>query len=149
MAGETRSHFVQFSAVLSGVKDIRAVIDQAREQRNLHHRRTVLFVDEIHRFNKAQQDAFLPHLEKGLIVLIGATTQNPSFEIIPPLLSRARVMVLNALGRESLKTIVQRALRDRERGLGKYSIDITDDAMTHLVELAAGDGRVTSDIYLI
>jgi putative ATPase len=94
IAGETRSHFLHFSAVLSGVKEIRAVIEEAREQQRLHRRRTVLFVDEIHRFNKAQQDAFLHHVESGLLTLIGATTENPSFEVIAPLLSRCRVVTL-------------------------------------------------------
>ena len=141
MAGETRSHFVQFSAVLSGVKDIRAVIDQAREQRNLHHRRTVLFVDEIHRFNKAQQDAFLQHVESGLITLIGATTENPSFEVIAPLLSRCRVLTLKALSRQDLETILNRALEDRERGFGKYAFEFTSEALAYLVQIADGDAR--------
>ena len=97
IAGETRSYFTHFSAVLSGVKEIRAVIEDAKNQRQLYRKRTILFVDEIHRFNKAQQDAFLHHVESGLITLIGATTENPSFEVIPPLLSRCRVITLNPL----------------------------------------------------
>ncbi|HOX94668.1 MAG TPA: AAA family ATPase, partial [Syntrophales bacterium] len=112
MAGETRSHFESFSAVLSGVKEIRAVIDEAKSQRKHHWRKTILFVDEIHRFNKAQQDAFLPHVESGLITLIGATTENPSFEVISPLLSRTRVMVLKPFTEDELRTILQRAVGD-------------------------------------
>ena len=141
MAGETQSHFVQFSAVLSGVKDIRAVIHQAREQRNLYHRRTVLFVDEIHRFNKAQQDAFLQHVESGLIILIGATTENPSFEVIAPLLSRCRVITLKALSVKNLEAILYRAFKDQERGLGKYVFEFSSEALTYLVNIADGDAR--------
>ncbi|MDJ0884147.1 MAG: AAA family ATPase, partial [Desulfobacterales bacterium] len=96
VAGAKQAHFIEFSAVLSGVKDIRRVIDEARQQRDFHHRRTILFVDEIHRFNKAQQDAFLHHVENGLITLIGATTENPSFEVIPALMSRCRVVLLKS-----------------------------------------------------
>ena len=141
MAGQTRSHFVQFSAVLSGVKDIRAVIGEARDQRTLYHRRTVLFVDEIHRFNKAQQDAFLQHVESGLITLIGATTENPSFEVIAPLLSRCRVITLKALSNEALATILKVALRDKARGLGQFALEFTDEAFDYLVRIADGDAR--------
>ena len=141
IAGETRSHYLQFSAVLSGVKEIRAVIDEARRQQQLQRRRTVLFVDEIHRFNKAQQDAFLHHVESGLITLIGATTENPSFEVIAPLLSRCRVVTLNRLTEEDLATIVRQALDDAERGLGSQRLTLASDALELLVRVSDGDGR--------
>jgi putative ATPase len=141
IAADTRSHFVHFSAVLSGVKEIRAVIEAAREQQRLHRRRTVLFVDEIHRFNKAQQDAFLHHVESGLITLIGATTENPSFEVIAPLLSRCRVVTLNRLSEEDLAAIVARALQDEEHGLGGRGLVLEDEALAAIVALADGDAR--------
>ncbi|HSV92622.1 MAG TPA: replication-associated recombination protein A [Desulfobacterales bacterium] len=141
IAGETRSRFLQFSAVLSGVKEIRSVIDEARREHQLHRRRTVLFVDEIHRFNKAQQDAFLQHVESGLITLIGATTENPSFEVIAPLLSRCRVVTLNRLTGEDLAAIVRQALADEERGLGRQRLSLTPDALELLVSVSDGDGR--------
>ena len=142
IAGDTRSHFVHFSAVLSGVKEIRAVIEEAREQQRLHRRRTVLFVDEIHRFNKAQQDAFLHHVESGLITLIGATTENPSFEVIAPLLSRCRVVTLNRLTEEDIAAIVAQALGDEERGLGTLGLLLDAEALALLVRVADGDARV-------
>lgn len=138
---KTRCHVVQFSAVLSGVKDIRAVIEEAKKQRQLYQKRTVLFVDEIHRFNKSQQDAFLHHVERGLITLIGATTENPSFEIIAPLLSRCRVITLNPLSPADLAALVQRALGDAENGLGRWDLSITQEASSHLVRVADGDAR--------
>jgi putative ATPase len=141
VAAETDSYFVEFSAVLSGVKDIRAVISEAKNQLNLHHRRTILFVDEIHRFNKAQQDAFLHHVENGLITLIGATTENPSFEVIPALLSRCRVVTLDVLSPEDMKRVVERALKDRENGLGDLELTLSKDALDHLVTIADGDVR--------
>ncbi|MBN1829854.1 MAG: replication-associated recombination protein A [Deltaproteobacteria bacterium] len=141
IAGETKAHFETFSAVLSGVKELRAVVEEAKEQLRLHRRKTILFVDEIHRFNKAQQDAFLPHVESGLITLIGATTENPSFEVIAPLLSRTRVIVLAPYGDEELKLILRRALEDRERGLGALALSIEEDALEHLVRTADGDAR--------
>ena len=141
LAGETKSHFISFSAVLSGVKEIRAVVDEAAELWRLHRRRTLLFVDEIHRFNKAQQDAFLPHVESGLITLIGATTENPSFEVISPLLSRMRVLTLKPFTEEDLARIVRVALADRERGLGGLGIEIEPEALTHIVWSADGDAR--------
>ena len=119
VAQSSRSHFVHFSAVLSGIKEIRAVIEEAREQLKMNHRRTVLFVDEIHRFNKAQQDAFLHHVESGLLTLIGATTENPSFEVVAALLSRCRVVTLKSLEAKDLSAILQQALSDSERGLGR------------------------------
>ena len=141
LAGETKSHFISFSAVLSGVKEIRAVVDEAAELWRLHRRRTLLFVDEIHRFNKAQQDAFLPHVENGLITLIGATTENPSFEVISPLLSRMRVLTLKPFTEEDLARIVRAALADRERGLGGFGLEIEPEALTHIVWSADGDAR--------
>ena len=141
MAGETKSHFIGFSAVLSGVKEIRAVVDEATDLWRLQRRRTILFVDEIHRFNKAQQDAFLPHVESGLITLIGATTENPSFEVISPLLSRMRVLTLKPFTEEDLALIVRSALEDRERGVGGLGLDIEPDALTHIVWSADGDAR--------
>jgi len=141
MASETRSHFETFSAVLSGVREIRAVIDEANAQRRYHQQKTVLFVDEIHRFNKAQQDAFLPHVESGLITLIGATTENPSFEVISPLLSRARVMVLEPFSDEELSIILRQAITDKEKGLGALSLQVEPDALEHIIWAANGDAR--------
>jgi putative ATPase len=141
LAQETKSHFVSFSAVLSGVKEIRQVVDEARELWRLQRRRTILFVDEIHRFNKAQQDAFLPHVECGLITLIGATTENPSFEVISPLLSRMRVLTLKPFAEEDLSRIIRNALRDRERGLGWLGLEIEPEALTHILWSADGDAR--------
>ncbi len=141
IAGETRAHFAHFSAVLSGVKEIRAVIEEARNQRALHRRRTVLFVDEIHRFNKAQQDAFLQHVESGLITLIGATTENPSFEVIAPLLSRCRVVTLERLSEADIAAIITKALADEERGLGRARLALEEEALACLVRVADGDAR--------
>jgi len=140
IAQKTGAYFVSFSAVLSGVKDLRGVIEEARKQQ-LEGRRTILFVDEIHRFNKAQQDAFLPHVEKGAIILIGATTENPSFEIIPPLLSRTRVFTLNPLTDEDLIIILQRALQDRERGLGNLELEIEPGVLEYIARISDGDAR--------
>jgi len=138
----TRLPFYSFSAVTSGIKELRQIIEKAKTAKASTGKPTILFVDEIHRFNKAQQDAFLPHVESGLIILIGATTQNPSFEVIPPLLSRARVMVLNSLGHEEIKTLIHRALRDKELGFGLLDIEFTSDAIEHLVDCSQGDARV-------
>jgi len=142
MGEAARCPFRAFSAVTSGLKDLRQVVLEAEAERALSSRPTVLFVDEIHRFNKAQQDAFLPHVESGLIILIGATTQNPSFEVIPPLLSRARVIVLHPLDRNDLGTLLQRAVSDKARGLGNLNVEIAPEAMDYLIELAQGDARV-------
>jgi len=141
IAGETHSHFAHFSAVLSGVKDIRAVIDDARQQLSLRRKKTILFVDEIHRFNKVQQDAFLHHVESGLITLIGATTENPSFEVIAPLLSRCRVLTLNMLSEVEIGVILATALDDKERGLGNLGIELAPEALAHLKGIADGDAR--------
>jgi putative ATPase len=141
LANETKSKFVSFSAVLSGVKEIRAVIDEARELLERKTIKMILFVDEIHRFNKAQQDAFLPHVESGLITLIGATTENPSFEVIAPLLSRTRVLVLKPFSEEDLLAILESALKDKQKGFGQISIKIDPDVLRYIVSLADGDAR--------
>ena len=141
LANETKANFVSFSAVLSGVKEIRSVIDDARELWEAKKQKTILFVDEIHRFNKAQQDAFLPHVESGLVTLIGATTENPSFEVIAPLLSRTRVMLLKQFTEEDLAVILKRALTDEQRGLGKFGIQADDDAIQFIIRISDGDAR--------
>ena len=141
IARQSRSYFVHFSAVLSGVKEIRGVIADAREQLAVQKRRTVLFVDEIHRFNKSQQDAFLHHVESGLLTLIGATTENPSFEIIAPLLSRCRVITLKQLAPDHLRTILQRALDDGDRGLAAHHLTLEEKAADHLIRISDGDAR--------
>jgi putative ATPase len=141
IATRTDARFVSFSAVLSGVKEIREVTKEAEEERTFRQHRTILFVDEIHRFNKAQQDAFLPHVEKGTICLIGATTENPSFEVISPLLSRTQVFTLQQLGPEELMEIMRRALADNERGLKQYKVAIDTSVLKLLATLADGDAR--------
>jgi putative ATPase len=141
IARETQSHFIHFSAVLAGVKQIREVIDEAKKQRQFQRKRTLLFVDEIHRFNKAQQDAFLHHVESGLITLIGATTENPSFEVISALLSRCRVITLNLLDEEAVGRVLDRALEDGRAGLGSLNLCLADDARQHLIQIASGDAR--------
>jgi len=141
IANVTNSTFVGLSAVSAGVADLRAVVAQAKSARAVG-RRTVLFIDEIHRFNKAQQDAVLPYVEDGTIVLIGATTENPSFEVNSALLSRSRVFVLHALSDENVALLVRRAMDDRERGLGNAHVELDDDALEALVRLANGDARV-------
>jgi len=141
IARSTRAYFLAFSAVLSGVKEIRQVIKEAEEQRS-RGRRTILFVDEIHRFNKAQQDAFLPHVERGTLILIGATTENPSFEINSALLSRCKVLTLRSLSVEEIGSILSQALKNEERGLGKIKAKLTPEALRFLSEMAHGDARV-------
>ena len=141
LASATGGDFVAFSAVTSGIKEIKSVIGTAELARAQRGRRTVLFVDEIHRFNKAQQDAFLPHVEAGTIVLVGATTENPSFEVNSALLSRSKVLVLQPLGVDDVVTILRRALADRERGLGDFEVDADDAALTALAVHANGDAR--------
>ena len=141
IANTTKRHFVTFSAVLQGVKEVRAIVEEARERRRLEGRGTILFVDEIHRFNRSQQDAFLPHVEAGTITLIGATTENPSFEVNGALLSRSRTYVLKALMDDNIAGIVDAALHDRERGLGKEAIILAPDAASLLVNYANGDAR--------
>ncbi len=141
IASTTGAQFLAFSAVLSGVKEIKEVIQEAEEEWKYSKRRTILFVDEIHRFNKAQQDAFLPHVERGTIILIGATTENPSFEVISPLLSRTKVFTLQSLKEEEIELILSRALTDREKGLGKYQTAIEPEVVKGICQLANGDAR--------
>jgi putative ATPase len=141
IAQATRAHFIAFSAVLSGIKEIREVMAEAETARRRSGRRTILFIDEIHRFNKAQQDAFLPRVESGDIVLIGATTENPSFEVNSALLSRSKVHVLKPLTIESMVTILRRALADSERGLGADHLGASADALAGIARYASGDAR--------
>jgi putative ATPase len=142
IAGEARGRFVTFSAVTSGIADVKRVVSDAKKLRSSEQRPFFLFVDEIHRFNKAQQDAFLPHVEDGTIVFIGATTENPSFEVIAPLLSRSRVFVLEALTSAQIEQILTPVLHDKERGLGKSRIHAGDDVLTFIADQAQGDARV-------
>jgi len=142
IAGMTKSHFSPISAVSSGVADMRRVIEEAKERRSLHRLRTILFIDEIHRFNKSQQDAVLPFVEDGTVTLIGATTENPSFEVISPLLSRCRVFVLRPLSDDHVRLIVERAIKDEERGLGKLKPTVDAEAVDFLVTMANGDARI-------
>src|SRR3954453_18845943 len=138
IAHMTRAEFIEFSAVLSGIKEIKQVMADAERSRQ-YGTRTTVFVDEIHRFNKAQQDAFLPHVEKGNIRLIGATTENPSFEIISALLSRSRVYVLNPLTEQQIVELLQRALTDEERGLGDQHVTAEPDALAKIAAYSSGD----------
>jgi len=152
IAQKTKSHFEKFSAVTSGIADVRRVVKEAKIRLQTSGQRTILFIDELHRFNKAQQDAFLPHVEGGSIILIGATTENPSFEVIPPLLSRSRVLVLKELTKDDLSGIIDRALGDsptslklrgvEEKGLGNEELNLTDEARNFLIEIGNGDARV-------
>ncbi len=141
MAKYSDCPFESFSAVLSGVKELRATIASAKKTSGYQSKPTILFVDEIHRFNKAQQDAFLPHVESGLLILIGATTQNPSFEVIPPLLSRTRVMAIKPLENKDMAIILNRALKDKKRGLGDLNIEIEKDALQYIINISHGDAR--------
>ena len=141
IAGLTRSHFERISGVASGVADLRRIAAEARERLGAHGERTLLFVDEIHRFNKAQQDVILPYVEDGTFALIGATTENPSFEVVSPLLSRARVFALDPLTDDEVAGIAEAALSDRERGLGDLNAALDEDALAALVNLSNGDAR--------
>lgn len=142
IANVTRAHFSPLSAVSAGVADLRHVIGQARKRLKLSGQRTILFVDEIHRFNKAQQDAVLPFVENGTVTFIGATTENPSFEVIAPLLSRCRVFRLNQLSDNEVRLIVERVVKDEEKGLGKFQIRMSEETLRHLVNMSNGDARV-------
>ena len=142
IATTTQAAFEPVSAVTSGVADLRRIVAEARDRRGMHGQATILFVDEIHRFNKAQQDVILPHVEDGTVTLIGATTENPSFEVIAPLLSRSRVFALQSLAPEEVEAIVARAAADPERGLGDMNVTASPDAMAHLVNISNGDARV-------
>jgi len=146
LAQNISADFTFFSAVLAGVKEVRKIVARAKERKETENIQTILFVDEIHRFNKAQQDAFLPHVEGGLFTLIGATTENPSFQVIAPLLSRCRVLVLKPLATAELKIILKNALTDQENGLGKENLGIEEKALEHICNLADGDARVGLNI---
>ncbi|MDE0592343.1 MAG: replication-associated recombination protein A [Dehalococcoidia bacterium] len=141
VAGETNSHFEQLSAVTSGVKDVRTVVAAASDRLGQMGRKTILFIDEIHRFSKSQQDALLPHVEDGTVTLIGATTENPSFEVISPLLSRTRVYTLEPLHDEDITEIIERAISDGDHGLGREGVSLSEDAMHFLIRVANGDAR--------
>jgi len=142
IAAQTKSHFEPISAVTAGVADLRRIVGEARERRNLFGQRTILFIDEIHRFNKAQQDVVLPHVEDGTVTLIGATTENPSFEVIGPLLSRSRVYTLDLLTPEQVETIIRRALAEEERGLGREKLSFDHEAIKALAGSTGGDARI-------
>lgn len=141
LARSTSADFVYFSAVLSGVKEVRKIVIQAAQLKEKENRGTIFFIDEIHRFNKSQQDAFLPHVENGLFTLIGATTENPSFTVIAPLLSRCKVLVLHPLNEENLETVFTRALNDTDNGLGGHRLSFDEDSLKVLISLADGDAR--------
>ena len=142
VATSTQADFQPVSAVTSGVADLRRIVAEAKDRKGMHRQSTILFVDEIHRFNKAQQDVILPHVEDGTITFIGATTENPSFEVIAPLLSRCRVFTLQSLGPDQMKAIVSRALADQAVGLGPMHATMAEDATDHLVNIANGDARI-------
>ncbi|SHH29744.1 putative ATPase [Caloranaerobacter azorensis DSM 13643] len=142
IANTTKLYFEQINAVTSGIKDIREVIENSKERLGFHNKRTILFIDEIHRFNKSQQDALLPYVENGTIILIGATTENPYFEVNKALLSRSMVFKLEPLTKEQIKVILLRALKDKERGLGNLNIEIKKDALEHIINTANGDSRI-------
>jgi putative ATPase len=141
IANRTQSHFETMSAVLAGIPDLRKVIKEAQERRRLYQKKTILFVDEVHRWNKAQQDALLPHVETGTVTLIGATTENPYFEVIGALVSRSRVFQLHPLGEEQTGQIIDSALADRERGYGERRVVLDPEARAHLIDVAGGDAR--------
>lgn len=138
---EIKAQFEVINAVLDGIKELRNVVDKAEKLRKLNGRKTILFVDEIHRWNKAQQDALLPHLESGIITLVGATTENPFYSLVNPLLSRCQLFELHPLSKENVKLMLNRALKDEKRGLGAKNIEVSDDALEHLAEYAGGDIR--------
>lgn len=142
IANNTNSYFSPVSAVNAGVNELRRIIEEAKERRKVNQQRTILFIDEIHRFNKAQQDAVLPFVENGTVTLIGATTENPSFEVVSPLLSRSQVLNLNPLNEGEIRLIVLRALKDMLNGLGSLNVAIDDEALSHLIGMSNNDARV-------
>ncbi len=142
IAKASNALFIPLSAVTTGIKEVRKVIEEAKEHREKSSERTILFIDEIHRFNKAQQDAFLPHVERADIVLIGATTENPSFEVISPLLSRTKVLVLEPLSDDHIKSILHRSISDKEKGFGDLKIKIHDNVLKYIIEYSQGDARI-------
>jgi putative ATPase len=141
IANSTKSHFVTISAILAGKPELRIIIDEALERRRLYNLRTILFVDEVHRWNKAQQDALLPHVENGTVTLIGATTENPYFEVIKALISRSRVFQLRNLTHEEVGLLLERTLADSDRGYGKRKVHLDQDAREHIIEISGGDAR--------
>jgi putative ATPase len=141
IANQTRSHFETLSAVLAGKADLKVVIEKALERRKLYQKKTILFVDEVHRWNKAQQDALLPHVENGTFTLIGATTENPYFEVIGALVSRSRVFQLRPLQEQDVRLLIERAIQDPERGYGSRKINIDEDSLQHLINVSGGDAR--------
>jgi putative ATPase len=142
ISNTTHSFFSPVSAVSAGVADLRKIIEEAKERRKMYQQKTILFIDEIHRFNKGQQDAILPYVEDGTVTLIGATTENPSFEVNTPLLSRSRVFVLKALGNEEIRKILKRAIADEQWGFGKIKINLPEDALEHLTIMSGNDARI-------
>ncbi|MDD2823432.1 MAG: replication-associated recombination protein A [Candidatus Daviesbacteria bacterium] len=147
IASEIEADFVEFSAVSTGIAEVKKLFEKVIAEHNpMFPKKTVVFIDEIHRFNKAQQDAFLPYVENGLITLIGATTENPSFEIINPLLSRTRVLTLKSLEREDIEEIVNRALKDKEKGLGNFKVKVLPEALDLLIEASNGDARIVLNV---
>lgn len=146
IAEKTKSRFISFSAVTSGIKQIKEIMEVAGYNKREQNIKTILFIDEIHRFNKAQQDAFLPFVESGTIILMGATTENPSFEVISALLSRTKTFVLYKLSHEDIKTLIKRALSDSERGLGKYNIKFSNEAIDFIAGFSDGDARIAYNI---
>ncbi|NJK63062.1 MAG: AAA family ATPase [Synechococcaceae cyanobacterium SM2_3_1] len=141
LAHHTHSHFLELDAVLAGIKEIRAAIETAREQQRYHGVKTLLFVDEVHRFNKSQQDALLPWVERGMVILVGATTENPYFAVNKALVSRSRVLQLHPLSSEELQQVAHQALTDPDRGYGKRDLEIDPEALEHLIQVANGDAR--------
>ena len=146
MAGASKAYLSQVSAVSAGVADLRKIIEEAKQRRLSQNQKTILFIDEIHRFNKGQQDTILPYVEDGTVTLIGATTENPSFEVISPLLSRARTYVLQGLTAEQIRIILERAVTDKARGIGDANVLLSDEAAGHIVSLASGDARIALNI---
>ncbi|WIV11220.1 replication-associated recombination protein A [Proteiniborus sp. MB09-C3] len=142
IANSTKKYFEQLNAVTSGIKDIREVIERSKERLGMYNKRTILFIDEIHRFNKSQQDALLPYVENGTLILIGATTENPFFEVNKALISRSMVFKLEPLKNEHIKMILDNAIKDRDKGLGEFNIEINNDALEHLVNACNGDARI-------
>jgi putative ATPase len=146
IANKTQSNFISYSAVVSGIKQIKDVMEIAQNEQETHNKRTIIFIDEIHRFNKAQQDAFLPYVEEGTIILIGATTENPSFEIISALLSRCKVFVLNKLNETEITILLKRSIADKNRGYGNYKVEVEDETIEFLASYSDGDSRVAYNI---
>lgn len=138
----TKANFVQISAVTAGLSELKVIVKEAEKRKQLFKQRTILFIDEIHRFNKAQQDALLPYVEDGTVILIGATTENPFFEVISPLVSRSRVFQLKSLSENEIEKIIQDALKDKERGLGNFPVEVTEEGIKFLVRVSNGDARV-------